>query len=103
MPAATTHACAALELQQRLHIPMVVTLHGYDVTSSDAALCASSPGRTYLHRRHELWQRASAFLCVSEWIGHNALKRGFPSEKLRVLPIGIDVESFRPPDSRLPA
>ena len=98
-----TDACAALELQQRLHIPMVVTLHGYDVTSSDAALCASSLGRTYLHRRHELWRRASAFLCVSEWIGHNALKRGFPSEKLRVLPIGIDVESFRPPDSRLPA
>jgi glycosyltransferase involved in cell wall biosynthesis len=95
-----TDACAALELQQRLHIPMVVTLHGYDVTSSDAALCASSLGRTYLHRRHELWRQANAFLCVSEWIGHNALKRGFPAEKLRVLPIGIDVESFCPPVSR---
>lgn len=95
-----TDACAALELQQRLRVPMVVTLHGYDVTSSDGALCASSLGRTYLRRRHELWRRASAFICVSEWIGHNALRRGFPSEKLRVLPIGIDVESFRPPEAR---
>ena len=95
-----TDACAALTLQRRLQIPLVVTLHGYDVTSGDAALRKSPLGRAYLRRRHELWRKASAFLCVSEWIGHNALKRGFPSEKLRVLPIGIDVESFRPPGSR---
>jgi glycosyltransferase involved in cell wall biosynthesis len=95
-----TDACVALPLQQRLRVPMVVTLHGYDVTSSDRALCASSLGRTYLRRRHELWRRASAFICVSEWIGHNALRRGFPSEKLRVLPIGIDVESFHSPGLR---
>lgn len=92
-------ACAALALKRRLRVPMIVTLHGYDVTSTDAALHSSPLGRTYLRRRHELWRRASAFICVSEWIGHNALKHGFPSEKLRVLPIGIDMESFRPPDS----
>jgi glycosyltransferase involved in cell wall biosynthesis len=95
-----TDACAALPLQQRLRVSLVVTLHGYDVTSSDAALRESPLGRAYLRRRHELWERASAFLCVSEWIGHNALRRGFPSEKLRMLPIGIDVESFRPPEPR---
>ena len=95
-----TDACAALALQQRLRVSMVVTLHGYDVTSSDAALHSSPLGRMYLHRRRELWEQATTFLCVSEWIGHNALKCGFPSEKLRVLPIGIDVESFHPPDSR---
>ncbi len=96
-----TDACAALALQQRLRVPMIVTLHGYDVTSTDAGLHSSPLGRAYLHRRHDLWERASAFLCVSEWIGHNALKRGFPPEKLRVLPIGIDVESFCPPESRI--
>lgn len=94
-----TDACAALAFQQRLRVPIVVTLHGYDVTSTDAALHSSPLGRVYLHRRHELWERASAFLCVSEWIGHNALKRGFPPEKLRMLPIGIDVDSFRPPQA----
>lgn len=95
-----TDACAALDLQQRLRVSLVVTLHGYDVTSSDAALRATPLGRIYLRRRHEMWERASAFICVSEWIGHNALRRGFPSEKLRVLPIGIDVESFHSPGLR---
>jgi glycosyltransferase involved in cell wall biosynthesis len=95
-----TDACAALPLQRRLRIPMIVTLHGYDVTSTDAALRASSIGRVYLRRRRELWRRASLFICVSEWIGHNALTRGFPEEKLWVHPIGIDVEAFRPPESR---
>jgi glycosyltransferase involved in cell wall biosynthesis len=95
-----TDACAVLPLQRRLRIPMIVTLHGYDVTSTGASLRASSLGRLYLRRRHELWQQASVFICVSEWIGHNALRRGFPEEKLWVHPVGIDVEAFRPPESR---
>ena len=40
-----TDACGALELQQRLRVPMVVTLHGYDVTSSDETLRESPVGR----------------------------------------------------------
>jgi glycosyltransferase involved in cell wall biosynthesis len=89
-----TDACAALAIQQRLWIPLVVTLHGYDVTCSDAALRRSAAGRTYLQRRDALWARVSVFVCVSEFIRQKALERGFPAEKLWVHRIGIDGDFF---------
>lgn len=89
-------ACAALAVRRRLKVPMMVTLHGYDVTSEDAALRESSGGRAYLRGRRALWDEARVFVCVSEWIRQKALERGFPEEKLWVHPIGIDVEAFRP-------
>lgn len=93
-------ACAALPVAARLGVPLLVTLHGYDVTSADKALAESVAGRIYLARRRELWHRASVFVCVSEWIRHKALQRGFPGEKLWVHPVGIDVELFSPGSAR---
>lgn len=89
-------ACAALAVRRRLKVPMMVTLHGYDVMSEDAAFGALCEGRAYLRGRQALWDEARVFVCVSEWIRKKALKRGFPEEKLWVHPIGIDVEAFRP-------
>lgn len=91
-----TDACAALAIQNRLQVPMMVTLHGYDVTSDDAASRGSRAGRLYLQRREALWERASVFVCVSEWIRQKALERGFPEEKLWVHPIGVDTDLFCP-------
>ena len=90
-----TDACAAMTIQERLRVPMMVTLHGYDVTSDDEALRASSVGRVYLRRREALWARTSVFVCVSESIRQRALERGFPDEKLWLHPIGVDVDFFR--------
>jgi glycosyltransferase involved in cell wall biosynthesis len=89
-------AAAALPLQRRLKVPLVVSLHGYDVTSTDEALSHFAPGRIYLRRKSELHDRASLFLCVSEHIRAKALDRGFPDAKLRTLSIGVDLEGFRP-------
>jgi len=89
-----TDACAALAIQQQLWIPLAVTLHGYDVTCSDAALRKSAAGRVYLQRRNALWGRACVFVCVSEFVRQRALERGFPEEKLWVHRIGIDVDFF---------
>ena len=91
-----TDACVALAIQRRLRVPMIVTLHGYDVTSEDAALRKTTAGEAYLRCKRALWERASSFVCVSEWIRQKALERGFPAEKLWVHPIGIDVEAFHP-------
>lgn len=95
-----TDACSALAIQSRLRVPMFVTLHGYDVTSEDAALRETNTGRIYLRNRRALWERASVFVCVSEWIRQKALERGFPEQKLWVHPIGIDVEAFSAPESK---
>lgn len=90
----------ALPLLRQLGIPLVVTLHGYDVTTSDAALRRMAAGRAYLRRRSKLFSAASAFLCVSEHIRSQALARGFPEEKLRTHRIGVDVGLFAPDPCR---
>jgi len=89
-------AAFALPLQKSLNIPLIVTLHGYDVTTSDEAIKLSRGGQLYLHRRSELFSRADLFVCVSEFIRGKALERGYPKEKLFVHSIGIDLDRFRP-------
>ena len=85
---------AALPIAEHLRIPLVVTLHGYDVTSSDRALSNSVEGRLYLRRRERLWKQASTFLCVSRFIRDQAIAKGFPREKLQILYTGTDLSLF---------
>jgi glycosyltransferase involved in cell wall biosynthesis/O-antigen/teichoic acid export membrane protein len=88
-------AVQALPLVEQLQSPLVVTLHGYDVMCSDAAHAKTGPGRAYLRRRSALWARASVFVCVSKAVQRRAIEIGFPAEKLRELPIGIDVADLQ--------
>ncbi len=89
-------AAEALPLVRSLRVPLVVTLHGYDVMCADQTHRGSRRGRVYLARRDELWSRAALFVCVSEAIRRSALARGFPERKLVTLPIGIDTALFAP-------
>lgn len=76
----------ALPLARALGVPLVVTLHGSDVTVRG--------------RQPDLYKRlgkdASLFICVSEFIRNRALEAGFPSHKLIIHYIGIDRELFSP-------
>jgi colanic acid/amylovoran biosynthesis glycosyltransferase len=76
----------ALPLARVLGVPLVVTLHGSDVTVRG--------------RQPDLYKRlgkdASLFICVSEFIRNRALEAGFPSHKLIIHYIGIDRELFSP-------
>jgi colanic acid/amylovoran biosynthesis glycosyltransferase len=85
---------AALPIAERLGIPMVVSLHGYDVTSSDETHARTEEGRVYLRRRKRLWEYASKFICISKYMYEKALERGFPREKLCVLYTGTDLSMF---------
>jgi colanic acid/amylovoran biosynthesis glycosyltransferase len=89
----------ALHIQDVLRVPLVVTLHGYDVTINDDYFAGNPEGRLYLARRKDLWRRASAFICVSEFIKKQAVSMGFPEDKLRVLYTGIDLNLFQPSDA----
>jgi glycosyltransferase involved in cell wall biosynthesis len=82
----------ALPLARSLGVPLVVTLHGYDVTKREDL------SRGY----HDLWEKASLFLCVSEFIRQRALERGFPAGKLRVQYIGVNEQLFAAPGQNLP-
>ena len=90
----------AMYLADRLRLPLAVTLHGFDVTMTDAAHRKSLLGRLYLYRRQRLWERASLFICVSDFIHKKALAAGFPGTKLRTHYIGVDRSRFKPSDGQ---
>ena len=48
----------------------------------------------YLAYRRQLWQRASLFLCVSEYIRDKAIRAGFPEEKVKVHYTGMNCDAF---------
>lgn len=91
-----TDAIQALPIARKLKLPLIVSLHGFDVTSTDDAHRKSFSGRHYLLNRESLFRGASIFICVSQSIREAALRAGFPSDKLRVHYTGIDCQRFRP-------
>ncbi len=84
-------ACDVIKLARRLNIPLVVSLHGYDVTTHDDHL-----NRLYLIRRSRLWRAASRFICVSGFIKARALVKGVPGERAVIHYTGTDTEWFCP-------
>jgi glycosyltransferase involved in cell wall biosynthesis len=74
------------KLAQRLGMPLIVTLHGYDITMY----------QDFVKRYSDLWKEAALFLCVSDFIRSKAIEAGFPSVKLKTHYIGIDTDAFRP-------
>ena len=88
-----TDGVTALPLVKATGFPLVVTLHGFDVTVSDRYR-TSAGAKQYMRLRSRLWEQAGRFLCVSEFIRQKALDGGFPAEKLEVHYIGIDLKEF---------
>ena len=76
---------SAISLARSLGVPLIVTLHGADITVRDAR-----------SDRYKLAESAACFICVSKFIRDRALEAGFPAEKLIVHYIGIDRELFAP-------
>jgi glycosyltransferase involved in cell wall biosynthesis len=93
---------AALPLARALGIPLVTTLHGYDVAVSPARMLAS--GRLswmrYALRRKRLMRDGDLFLAVSDSLRETALARRFPAERTRTHYLGVDLERFRPGGER---
>lgn len=92
-------AVQALPIARKLQLPLVVSLHGFDVTSTESALCNSNSGRHYWKHKARLFREASAFICVSQFLREAALARGFPEHKLHVHYTGINCERFQPSDT----
>lgn len=92
-------AVDTLGMQRSFNVPLVVTLHGFDVSASNEDFARNRSGRRFLKRRPWLWQRASHFICVSKAIREIALRAGYPEDKLVVRYIGIDCDKFSPAPS----
>jgi colanic acid/amylovoran biosynthesis glycosyltransferase len=88
----------ALPLAQKLGVPMVVTLHGGDVSKTKNFY------RGVLSRRWpEVIAATRRFVCVSAAVAAQAARRGARTEQIVVLPIGADpLDSAPPPDTGPP-
>ncbi|AIO30175.1 glycosyl transferases group 1 family protein [Burkholderia cenocepacia] len=85
-------------LARSLGVPLIATLHGFDVTVKRSVFVKSwSPALMRYglsHRR--LATSVTCFLCVSEFIRRKAIEFGFPEDRLLTHYIGIDLSQFRP-------
>jgi colanic acid/amylovoran biosynthesis glycosyltransferase len=86
----------ALFLSKRLNLPLILHLHGGAELMTDANLRSKWYEWPFLAHRRSLWKRASAFLCVSEYVRSRALQAGFPAEKTHVHLNGLDCKTFTP-------
>ncbi len=97
-------AVATLPLANRLGVPLITTLHGFDVTTRPSVFLKS--GRPSLVNavlwRGQLQRKGALFVCVSDFIRNQALAAGYPEDRTITLPIGIDLERFLPSEERTP-
>jgi colanic acid/amylovoran biosynthesis glycosyltransferase len=88
----------ALPLASALGVPLVTTLHGYDVSLTRTRLLSSGSLSwiRYAMLKRRLAERGALFLAVSEALRSRALAAGFPPERTIVHYNGIDLDRFRP-------
>lgn len=87
----------ALKLAKPLNIPLVTTLHGYDVTTKDKTFFLSLKPALwrYVFFRHKLFKECSLFLCASKYIQQKAIEKGCPKHKTLVHYIGVDTKKMK--------
>ncbi len=88
----------AMSLAERLNIPLVVTVHGYDITLNRQAVWRTGKLLYYQLIFHEeaLKQKAQVFIAVSNFIREKLIARGYPQEKIIQHYIGVDTTKFCP-------
>jgi glycosyltransferase involved in cell wall biosynthesis len=89
-------AVYAMELADRLDVPLVTTFHGFDATMRARELLASRKPSwiQYLAKRSELARRGALFIGVSRFIVERLEQLGFPPERTRLHYIGVDPAAF---------
>jgi glycosyltransferase involved in cell wall biosynthesis len=93
-------------LAQRLALPLLVTLHGYDIAVRAEWWQAGGGGeiqRRYPARLRSLAAHGMRFLAVSEGVRARAIAYGIAPECVRVHYIGVDTRRFRMRGAPLPA
>ncbi|HFP9402811.1 TPA: glycosyltransferase [Raoultella planticola] len=87
-------ALYACEISKKIGVPLVSTLHGFDVTTRNIDFLKSrSPSWiNYCFFSHRLKTRGDLFLCVSDFIKKKAIDAGFPESKLLKHYIGIKID-----------
>ncbi|MEJ5914134.1 glycosyltransferase [Pseudokineococcus sp. 1T1Z-3] len=90
-------AAWALPAVRRARLPLVVTFHGYDATLHPEVLGESYGGGLLVRTFDALVERSAAVVTVSGYLRDRLSLRGVPSQKLHVVPCGVDVAGAPPP------
>ncbi len=81
-------------------LPMLVTLHGYDINTYREWWEAGNGGqrrRNYPRRLLAMSQDKNVrFIAVSNAIRTRAIEYGIPEDKISIVHVGVDTERFRP-------
>jgi len=72
---------------RRLGLPMVVSLHGHDVTG-----CLERQPTMY----HRVVHAVDAVIVPSQFLAGVAKDAGFPAERIHAIPSGVDTQAFTP-------
>jgi glycosyltransferase involved in cell wall biosynthesis len=92
-----TDGLLALPLARALGVPLVTTLHGFEISRSFGAMLLS--GRPswmrYALLKRRLQRCGDLFIAVSAAVRAKALAQGFPPERILVHHNGIDLAKFR--------
>jgi glycosyltransferase involved in cell wall biosynthesis len=90
----------AWPIARRLDVPLLVTLHGSDITTRMQWFAEGRAGRRWQNYPKRLARLASeksvTFIAVSENIRQAAISAGLPEERIAVRRIGIDRSRFTP-------
>jgi glucosyltransferase len=93
-------AVEAEVIARALDIPLIVTLHGYDINIEPEWWEKGMGGTGMEHYPRRLLKLAANpkthFIAVSEAVRRRAIAYGIPARKLNTFHIGIDVGKFRP-------
>lgn len=93
-----TDGLVALPLAERLGIPLVTTLHGFEIGRRPLSMLLS--GRLswirYALLKRRLIERGDLFLAVSDAVRARAVAAGYPAERIFTLRNGVDTDFFSP-------
>jgi glycosyltransferase involved in cell wall biosynthesis len=88
----------ALGFARRLNLPLVVSLHGGDVTVLLSAARLRPQWWNYLIRYRRMFREARLFLAASNELKELIVSCGCPAEKVIVHRLGVDLGTFKPAD-----
>jgi glycosyltransferase involved in cell wall biosynthesis len=85
----------ALAAARRAGVPLVTSFYGQDVTLLGSSARWRSPTHWHYWLRHRaLWARGDRFLALSQHMRRALAAQGCPDEKIRVVPLGVDLGRF---------
>lgn len=93
------YGAIALRLAQQYHVPLLVSVHGTDITMRDWHIWRSSSmaHRLYLLRRRQLTRSITRLVVQSDFLRRLAVaQHGFDPERIVCIRHGVDLNNFQP-------